>query len=276
MKDKLIIGTRFTKLVPQLLNDDLTLQKTIELCRNFELTTMQTRELNKEEKVEVVKAMHRQENQKQWNGEVYDCNRCGRKHKRGVCPAFDKVCISCGLKGHFAIECKTKQNVNKKVSEVTQQVRVNEESEAEEEFYIHVVEDQCDDDWYETIEMNGKTVAVKLDTGAQCNVLPVRILHDIPVNIEPSRTRNLVTYNGQPITVVGEVSTNCIIKGRSRPITFKIVKENVTPVMGRKTCLALNLIARIHTINLKDSDIFDGLGCLQNYVYDIDLVENPS
>ncbi|XP_062542342.1 uncharacterized protein K02A2.6-like [Armigeres subalbatus] len=275
VKDKLIVGTRFTKIVPQLLNDDLTLQKTIELCRNFELTSIQTKELNKEDKVEVLKSVKRQDEPKHRREEAYECNRCGRKHKRGACPAYDKTCNACGWRGHFAVMCKAKKRLHKNVSEVTEQVSQREETDAEE-FYIHALGDQHEDDWFETIYMKGRKLSVKLDTGAQCNVLPASIVEKLPVAIESSATKNLVTYNGQRIPVIGEISSICLVKGRSQPITFKIVKENVTPVLGRKTCLAFDLIARVNTVGVTDSDIYDGLGCLRDFVYDIDLVDAPS
>ena len=48
VKDRIIIGVKYTKLVPQMLNDDLTLQKVIELCRTHELTAKQTKDMSAE------------------------------------------------------------------------------------------------------------------------------------------------------------------------------------------------------------------------------------
>lgn len=40
------------------------------------------------------------------------CKRCGTRHGRKSCPAFDKECIKCKKKGHFARCCRTKQTVS--------------------------------------------------------------------------------------------------------------------------------------------------------------------
>lgn len=126
IRDRLIVGTKFVKLVPQLLNDELTLQKTIELCRNYELTSMQSKELLKEEKIEVVKSVKRWEvnrrnnersdrrNSERAGDETVDCKYCGWKHRKGACPAFDKNCNACGLKGHFAVMCQGRKKSGKK------------------------------------------------------------------------------------------------------------------------------------------------------------------
>ncbi|XP_058828554.1 uncharacterized protein LOC131688365 [Topomyia yanbarensis] len=100
----------------------------------------------------------------------------------------------------------------KQVNEIKGARNVDEDSEAEEEFYVHTIEDSNDDDWFETIEIHGRKITVKLDSGAQCNVLPKRALRDLPVAIKPSMTKNLVTYNCQKIAVLGEISPVCMIK----------------------------------------------------------------
>lgn len=91
VKDRIIIGVKYTSLVPQLLNDDLTLQKTIELCRNFELTTIQTKALAGEAKVDAVNSsMKKHISGRYEEREVFQCKKCGRKHMKRSCPAFGK------------------------------------------------------------------------------------------------------------------------------------------------------------------------------------------
>ena len=61
--------------------------------------------------------------------------------------------------------------------------------------------------WSITLSSNGTPISYKIDTGAQCNVIPVEILENIspkpdlqPVNVK------LSTYNGSKIPVVGKCS----------------------------------------------------------------------
>ena len=50
---------------------------------------------------------------------------------------------------------------------------------------------------------------------------------------------------------------------------------DATPILGKDTCVSLNFIKRINSIQA-DDDIFTGLGCLKNYEYKLDIVKNPS
>ncbi|XP_055585053.1 uncharacterized protein K02A2.6-like [Uranotaenia lowii] len=74
--------------------------------------------------------------------------------------------------------------------------------------------------------------------------------------------------------VLGEVDPVCTVKQKQSRITFKVVEERVIPLLGRKTCIAQNLITRIDSLEIDDVEVYDGLGCLKGYIYDIDLVEN--
>ncbi|XP_063839123.1 uncharacterized protein LOC135088165 [Ostrinia nubilalis] len=74
---------------------------------------------------------------------------------------------------------------------------------------------------------------------------------------------------------VGEAELLCKIKNEETNITFKVVEERVTPILGLETCKKLRLIARVKSLKESTKDIFNGLGCYKNYEYDIDLIENP-
>lgn len=59
-------------------------------------------------------------------------------------------------------------------------------------------------------------------------------------------------------------------------ISFKVVRENACPELGRKSCEQLGLVARIRSLELqKNDDIIKGLGCLKDFEYDIDLIDDP-
>lgn len=53
------------------------------------------------------------ENSQRGQGRRSRCSRCYRLfHKFGSCPAIDRNCNSCGLRGHFAVVCR-KKNANR-------------------------------------------------------------------------------------------------------------------------------------------------------------------
>ncbi|XP_055619020.1 uncharacterized protein LOC129764194 [Toxorhynchites rutilus septentrionalis] len=270
VKDRIIIGVKYTNLVPQLLNDELTLQRTIELCRNFELTAMQSKALSGETKVDTVKTV-----KKKFSGgrseikrEVFQCNKCGRKHATQSSPAFGKECRKCRLLNHFAAMCKSKNVVHT----VTESAESDAEVEEEELFIGSVESSKNDADWFEMVKVNNKMFSVKLDSGAHCNVVPLWLVKQLAVTLRPSKTKWLISFSNHRMKVLGEIEPLCSIKNKTRNITFKVVEESVVPVLGKDTCIAQRLIARVDTVKISDNMVYDGLGCLKNYVYDCSMV----
>jgi hypothetical protein len=95
-----------------------------------------------------------------------NCCKCGRKHEIRNRPAFGKQCHKCKGKNHFSKMCKTRRNP---------QVHAIEPgtSDSENEFCINSVETKgkSENDWNVSVYCEGKQVNMKIDTGAQCNVM---------------------------------------------------------------------------------------------------------
>ena len=112
------------------------------------------------------------------------CGKCGYKHEPRKCPAFGKLCHNCKKKNHFSTVCK-----NKKMHEL-------QENDYDSDIFLDSVEtDQNVKDWKVNMKICGKTVNMKLDTGAQCNVLPYHVYKQIshkPLKASKSR---LVSYS---------------------------------------------------------------------------------
>ena len=73
-------------------------------------------------------------------------------------------------------------------------------------------------------------------------------------------------------------------KGRHYAIQFKVVDQNVPSILGLETCTKLNLVQRVDAIEKRTqnifseyNDVFNGLGCITNVVYhiEIDKQSNP-
>ncbi len=73
---------------------------------------------------------------------------------------------------------------------------VSEETESENKFYVDAVNARNGEDWMVTIKLNGHKTKFKIDTGAQCNIIPQSIHAQSCYKIEKSKAR-LVTYGGQ-------------------------------------------------------------------------------
>ncbi|XP_053698856.1 uncharacterized protein LOC128745808 [Sabethes cyaneus] len=149
---------------------------------------------------------------------------------------------------------------------------------AVEELYIAAISDEdesSEEVWYETVLINDEKVKLKLDSGAACNVLPWNIYRKLGGVLKQSKTKKLVSYSNHKLNVKGEAELPVTVRGRKESATFKIVDGEVMPILGRKTSVRFKLIARVDDVNMEDS-LFSGLGCVKGFIYDIDLVENPT
>ena len=204
------------------------------------------------------------------------CRNCGGEHSSAqrACPAFGKICHNCRKENHFARVCRSKTAPRDK-----QAYQVEDIEEDMEEFFIGTVQNASDDDWKENITINNKPVEVKLDTGAQCNMMSRTVYDTIAQNdtrLTTSKTR-LVSYSGHKIIPVGKASLKCEHKEATYKITFQIINEEAPSLLGRKTCLEMGMIQRIMTIDRSFSvnetggdildhysDLFTGLGCIKS------------
>jgi hypothetical protein len=74
----------------------------------------------------------------------------------------------------------------------------------------------------------------KWDTGAQCNVLTKRVIDVLAGTISKTATKRLVTVNGGKIAVVAKTKLRCVVKNDEYVVTFKVMNENLKPILGRK------------------------------------------
>ena len=172
IKDRLVSRVKQYTVRSRLLQEaDLTLEKAVDICRAAETSTQQLKAMQgmlAEGNVDIVrkkvfknKPRNRAEN-KTVTSQI--SGKCGYKHDPRKCPAFDKICKNCNKRNHFAKKCKSK-----KMLEV-------QESDNDSDIFLNLVETEKQvNDWKVNVKILKKNVSVKLDTGAQCNVLPLQV-----------------------------------------------------------------------------------------------------
>ncbi len=81
------------------------------------------------------------------------CSRCGKIPFHGwkECPAKDAECRNCHRRGHFAVVCRSRQQVQ----EVFEQQDIQEDS-----LYLGEVKDY-NTGWYTDITLNGENISFK-------------------------------------------------------------------------------------------------------------------
>lgn len=285
IKDRIVCGVKSDTVRSRLLREtDLSLQKAIDICRAAETSSQQMKAIQgatNEGNVDVVRNKslkskpHKGSEKKSQQKMKQNCGKCGYKHEPAKCPAFGKLCNNCKKKNHFAKQCKSK-----KMHEL-------QEDDSDSDVFLDSVEtNQQVSDWKVNVKICKKNVCVKLDTGAQCNVLPLHIYKQISSKPLKGSKSKLVSYSGHRLNTVGKITLLVSTKDKYVPVEFEIVKSKASPIFGLKTCLDLNLISRIYSLNSKTasseeilenySDVFEGLGCLSTeYKIQIDKEAKP-
>ncbi|XP_055388193.1 uncharacterized protein LOC129616589 [Condylostylus longicornis] len=208
-----------------------------------------------------------------------NCQRCGQKHIH-KCPAEGVKCRKCGKLNHFAKMCKSKLQVKILSKEENSQLFLGS-------LYLNFVSNKLNNLWTEKIFINNKFVECLLDTGAQANILPLNIIEILKLNkkLIEKTNQKIISFTGENIKILGKCKLNCKIAENKHSIEFYIVeKQNCLPIIGLKTCIELNLIKKVYTINEKMhskkhiilnrfDDVFSGLGRLPEKVH---LKINPN
>ena len=175
IRDRIVCGITNDSVRARLLREsDLSLEKCVDICRASEISAFQLKELTDEKSVHAVRVEDKAGQSDTWKEKREEkrdktgnniCNYCGYRHRRGRCPAYGKNCNRCKKLHHFASMCKVKE-VN--LIDTT-------DEEQDQHFFIGTVnsDEAMQDDWCVNLKVNEHTTSFKIDTGAQCNVVPV-------------------------------------------------------------------------------------------------------
>ena len=150
----------------------------------------------------------------------------------------------------------------------------------QDSLYINQIKNE-NSDWSITLPSNGTPVSYKIDSGVQCNVIPLAILKKFdpepdlcPVNIK------LCGDNNSKIPVLGECSLTLKHKKAHFDVLFIVVDSKSVPILGLATSESLNLKKSISAINVSRkqflsefSDCFGEIGTLKN-THHIEIKDN--
>ena len=292
IRDRAVVGIRDDQVRSRLLREpELTLQKCIDISHAAEISQKQIQEIKDETNtVHEMKPTHRpqadkghpkhkllaspQERRKFRSTRIPECKYCGTQHtfRKELCPAFGKMCSSCGRGNHFSRVCQSSRRVH------AANITSNLES-SDDEFFVGTIKTQQTatvndlgiDEWTAELEINGQAIKVKLDSGAKCNVIPKSVLNQIRSNdkLQKSNTK-IVSYGGHKMDVLGHTMLLCEYKGKMYVLRFYVIEGDETPILGLQACQELNLIRvdqmkpiTIESITQEYSDVFnETLGCL--------------
>ncbi len=297
VRDRIVCGIYANDIREKLLRDDrLTLARAIETCRAFEIANSQAKELGEDCSVHFVRSKGKQKRQNQnsqfqKNSKHDSCGRCGKKHTiEQKCPAYGKKCMKCGRIGHFAVVCRSSTSQSSKKKNVHELEADHGESasftsQRDTDFFIDVIESQLPQGrstgaWVVPLNVNQSDIHLKLDTGANINIMTVsqwKSLRD-PVQLQPTNVK-LTAYGGGKVVVHGQIDVTVKLRGEVYKTTFVVTPEKVEGILGIQDCERFNLVHKVYEMTADINqvpkaqnndpdimtayeDVFNGLGCL--------------
>ncbi|KAG1669986.1 hypothetical protein GQR58_017176 [Nymphon striatum] len=265
IKDQLVYGINDSKIQQRLLEtSNLDLNKALEIINAIKVSRMQSSSLphfsgtgqtsiNSIKSETKIKAVTPNDEKLRKN-----CRFCGMTHKVRQCPAYGKKCDKCQKINHFAKVCKSVNVIDKESD--------SDSENSSDTFSLigEIIKKRNANDWHIKSIIRNKEINFKLDTGAQCNVLPLHLIKTMKGVKIRNRAPKLISYSGNTIKTIGKADLELEYKQKFYIISFIIVQSKFMPVLGLETCLEMNLIKRVNAINAesKYKCLFSGLGCL--------------
>lgn len=279
IRDRIVVGMLNTKVSEQMqLKSDLTLKIAVDTARQAEIQIKQTKIINDDKHVYNIQRddQLRGDLQQRHNGvpqrfshdsrsngygNYYNnknnkCKYCGYKsHDRENCPAKDRYCNICNLRGHFSNVCRKKNEKdfrsgkNKKVNsvEIENMESISENNE-NVEYMIGTISElsgrNFEKSWYVQciVAELDKKLNFLIDTGADCVCIPKSsVSRNHKFNILQTNT-NLKGPDGNLLKVCGVSKATLIYNDRTFLDDAYIVEGLSTPILGRKAIVQLNIL----------------------------------
>ena len=200
IRDRIVCGIQDNNLRKRLLQERrLDLNTCIDKCRAAEVTEKRVKDMATKE-VSALKYAHRKKTfpseKKQSFGDKKQphsfesngrkCKFCCQVHqfKKGACPAWGKMCESCGKQNHFKCSNVCRKNVHG-----VQASYDSDSSSGESINAVHVIGavNDLDKPIYCKMVVNKKPITLQIDPGATVNTITKRFVEGLP--LQPSSTR---------------------------------------------------------------------------------------
>lgn len=204
------------------------------------------------------------------------CPRCGKRpnHDRAQCPARDQICRSCNKRGHFRAVCRSAARVRG--------VHAQAHPEASEDAFLGAVSGNGNHDaWTVELTLQGRTVTLYIDTGAEVTVITEDMWRAVGEPQLETPDRTLRGPDSHVIETLGKFAAVFTLRERKAECDVYVAKGLAKSLLGRPTIERLDLLKRVSAVSgtsgLSPRDefpsLFQGLGKLEGE-YTIELKED--
>ena len=207
--------------------------------------------IGKEKSKSVLKKQLSDKEQKPPPNKTFNCRNCGTRHGARECPAYGKTCHNCQRQNHFQNMCRSRKKVHGLEEET-------KEHHSNTNLFVGAVTTKVEvqnDGCFVMLPVQGHVTRLKLDTGSQVNILPVRELKKI-IGSNPCMdpcTHKLVSYSDDKLTVLGTAKRPVEYKANvEKEHTFHIVDTNQPGLLGLRSSQDLGLIKVVMMTNAEE------------------------
>ena len=256
LRDRLVCGVGDAKIQTKLLSEKmLTYNKALEIALAMETATENTKCINRaigiglQEEVDNVNVLQKKSS---------DCFRCGAKHDARECKYKELKCFGCGKFGHPKFNCRstgTSKGPGWKAGGRNQSQQVRKpgqnrnydltEADLEEELFNLFTVQECGrnktsksiqkEPLLTSLCLDGQEITFQVDTGAALTVMSQEVYEKhFNQPLRPSE-KNLQTYTGERVSVVGEVEVEVEGKkgGNKKKLPLMVLAEKGPSLLGR-------------------------------------------
>ena len=270
VRDRIVCGIADDKVRFSLLKEStLTFEKAVEICMLNERSKAHTERFKTAETHEIRgQSNHRHRTRRQQKGgdqrhsKNKTCDKCGYEHRYDYCPAKGQQCKKCKEWNHFKSQCPKWRNSRGKHNRRDVHEVSDSETETESEEYVmeSIEIDTVKSEIYATLQINGKAIEGKIDTGAKCNVISREVYEELNTRekLDTSKKITLIAFGGNTFRTDGIVELDCMSGDKTYKLKFHVLGKKVRTLIGLKSAMEMNLVvinkAEVHEIG---NDIFD-------------------
>lgn len=307
LRDRIITGVFDKKLQLKLLDGrNEKLDRVVDLCKTFESANLNKGILDSKKSsvaaiASEIKSSEKESSEQNAVDAVYKrfCFNCGGEwnfEHKSKCPAKEYKC-KCGKIGHFNRMCRKKKNTEDTTKSESSsrgqqnKPRINYLDWNDGKSIILGDKLSCtlscnnfiyrinsiglnNEKWTKAYQLGDKVVKFKIDTGADVNCVPLKIIRDLKIKMSCERNDlSVFDYSNNKIKIFGMAELRLFdLKNKTeRLANFLVVDNTFEPILGRMTCFEFGLIKRldIDSVTLpgskeefvaRNADVFTGIG----------------
>ena len=250
IRDKIVFSVEGKMQELLLREKTLDLQKAIDICRSYEITSKQKKEMQTQhiDKVEA-KGGAKTKSDPTYTSSAYikDCRFCGKDHKKKkeFCPAWGETCRKCSKKNHFEKKCTQKVHMIEQHEEENQGSSIQgsdrRSTDPSRYNFVSAVGNSSKKRITALMTINDREVRFQLDSAADVNTICQKYVH--ASQIRPTQQK-LTMWNGTIVKPKGEAVLNVQNPktNTSSEVRFTVVDDSFTCLLGVSTVQELGLI----------------------------------